>query len=116
MNIAGEPKFLHYLLKETGNRVIAHCLDYDLVAVANDQAEAVRRLNFIVRSHIEVSKERGLWMPLQHRAPDRYWDEIASIKPDNLRILNLEIKKKPEAEAVRIGVLAASERQPQYAI
>jgi len=73
--VAG-PKLLHYLLRSDGDKTVAHCLDYDLVAVAPEQAEAMRRLNLVVRAHMEASRQKRLMAPLQHRAPDRYWSEF----------------------------------------
>jgi hypothetical protein len=100
-----EPKFLHYLVR-TGDYTVAHCLDYDLVAVADNQDEAIRRLNLVVRSHIEVARKKDMLTALQHRAPDQYWQELASAR-QGLEILNLEVQSEPSA-TVTLGVLAAS--------
>lgn len=64
---------LHYLITQSGNRTIAHCLDYDLVAAADTPHEAVRRLTFVVTAHVGTANKQGLCLALEHRAPESYW-------------------------------------------
>jgi hypothetical protein len=85
------PKFLHYMISHHANKVIAHCLDYDIVAAADDQTEAIERLNFIVRSHVETAKRYRNEVALEHKAPKSFWDCFEQMNGNE--ILTLEIKE-----------------------
>jgi hypothetical protein len=54
-------KVLNYLFSiNSRNKTIAHCLNFDIVATADDMEEAERRLDLLVRFHIEsFIKSRG---------------------------------------------------------
>ncbi|MFN7920268.1 MAG: hypothetical protein U0Q16_09235 [Bryobacteraceae bacterium] len=76
---------LHYLVYGSGSRTIAHCLDFDLVASAESTAEAVRRLGFLVKSHVAVAVRDGNAVSLQHRAPEQYWERFRQLKEAGLQ-------------------------------
>jgi hypothetical protein len=68
---------LHYLFTNKGGRMIAHCLDLDLVAVGKDLETAQRRLDAIVRAQIETAYSTDNMALLFFRAPfDKYWKKI----------------------------------------
>jgi len=112
-----EPKFLHYLVDESEGAVVAHCLDYDLVVAADTQKEAIRRLHFLVRCHVETSRKKCTPSALYHRAPDEYWEKFSSIQQQNLQMLKMQISgDRSEEQDFQVGVLAASSSPASYAI
>jgi hypothetical protein len=64
---------LHYLFTQKQDRCVAHCLDLDLVAVAQDRATAEYRLNAIVRAQISGAYSIGNYGLLFFHAPTEYW-------------------------------------------
>jgi 2-polyprenyl-6-methoxyphenol hydroxylase-like FAD-dependent oxidoreductase len=102
-----EPKFLHYLLSESGGQITAHCLDYDLVVSADGREEAIRRLHLLVRVHVETSRATNVPRALRHQAPDEYWARFADTLKENLEILKLEIFND-QTKGRPIGAIAAS--------
>ena len=83
---------LHYLVAEKSNYGVAHCLDLDLVATAEEGIEeAIRRLDILVR----VRFFTGAFLK---EAPGEFWDRFQSGIPyAGQRHLNLS---HPEIEVV----------------
>jgi hypothetical protein len=110
------PRFLHYMISHQKNKVIAHCLDYDIVAAADDQEEAIQRLNFIVRSHVETAHRYKNESALQHKAPQEFWDCFE--KTNCNQILNLEIGESAIEARFDEGLTAARlvHCEPAYAV
>ena len=68
---------LHYLFILKGsNRVVAHCLDLDIVTAASDIAEAERRLDLLVTTQIEEALSIGNYAALNTAAPGAYWNRF----------------------------------------
>ncbi len=65
---------LHYFFSlNRRGRWIAHCLNFDIVTAADDLDEAGRRLDVLVKTHIEsVLKSNGR-CTLSERAPKDFW-------------------------------------------
>jgi hypothetical protein len=84
---------LHYLFTEKSDRMVAHCLDLDLVAVGKDQAEAEHRLNAIVRAQIAGAYSVGNYRLLFFHAPVEFW--TAMNQGDDLPKCSLKIETTP---------------------
>jgi hypothetical protein len=65
-------KPLHILISQSGNKMIGHCLDYDLVTSADTHHEALRRVVFISGAHVK----HGSSAAMKHRAPEQYWKKF----------------------------------------
>jgi hypothetical protein len=102
------PRVLHYIVRPSGGRFVAHCLDYDLVVVGDSQDAALERLNFVVRTHVEVCAKKGTPNPLLHQAPNQYWDQFNRGKKvdSQLEISGLRNLDR-EDEKIHVGILAA---------
>jgi hypothetical protein len=68
---------LHYLytIKPHG-RVVAHCLDLDIVTAADDVDEAEKRLDYLVTIQIEDYLNAGNYAALMTTAPKLYFDRF----------------------------------------
>lgn len=76
------PTPLHYLVTPSGNRIIGHCLDFDLVVSADSYHEALRRLTFIVGSHVRTAEKRKAVETLKHKAPEMYWKKFEHLRSE----------------------------------
>lgn len=68
---------LHYLFSHKESKIIAHCLDLDLVTSGEDIKQAEERLNTIVLCQIGLCYASGNFSQLQFKAPKEYWDKVA---------------------------------------
>ena len=76
---------LHYLLHHTGEYGVAHCLDFDLVATADEGIEeAIRRLDVLVRCHFKFPMEGE-----SAKSPHEFWDRFNSDRPVGEKLLDL---------------------------
>lgn len=65
---------LHYLFRTRAEgRVVAHCLDLDLVVSAPNRSEAEKRLDAVVVFYVESAYLAGNWDALNTAAPESYW-------------------------------------------
>lgn len=68
---------LHYMFTtKSHGRVVAHCLDLDIVTAANDIQEAEKRLDLLTALHIEEALSTGNYAALSTAAPSRYWNDF----------------------------------------
>jgi len=69
-------RLLHYFFSVNARgKTIARCLNFDIVASADDMTEAELRLDALVRFHIEsFLKSNGL-TGLNNQAPKKFWAE-----------------------------------------
>lgn len=71
------PNLLHCLFTAKQNgRVIAHCLDFDLVAGAPSSDEAEARLEALIKAFVEGTIHDANFMALSHKAPTSFWEEF----------------------------------------
>jgi hypothetical protein len=82
---------LHYLLSESDNVHVAHCLELDLVATGQTCESAAEKLDRLVKSHIELALATQQLANLATRAPQSFWDEFAdgtqiALEPRTIRI------------------------------
>jgi len=74
-NFVPKLRELHYLFTlKANNRVVAHCLDLDIVTAANDITEAEARLDHLVTVHVEDALGVGNYTALNCAAPADYWN------------------------------------------
>jgi hypothetical protein len=77
-------KVLNYLFsnsKSNNRRIVAHCLNFDLVAAADDIKEAERRLDLIVRYHVASYISTNGASGINESAPSEFWAQYT----DSLR-------------------------------
>ena len=68
-------KVLHYLFSlNKRNRFVAHCLNFDIVATAENMEEAERRLDTLVRFHIESFLNTNGLSGLSGPAPKEFFN------------------------------------------
>jgi hypothetical protein len=85
---------LHYLFSHAErNKVVAHCLDLDLVASGDDVRTAEERLNTLVRVQIGSCYSCGNFGQLRFKAPPEYWEAQNDAK--ELPRAHLEIEVPP---------------------
>jgi hypothetical protein len=72
-------KVLHYLFSVNARKkIIAHCLNFDFVTSGDTLEEAERRLDTLVKFHIETFiKSNGL-SGLGASAPKKFWAEYVA--------------------------------------
>ena len=112
-------RVLHYLYSESHGRVVAHCLDLDIVATANKQAEALRRLNTLVKAHVELSLNKGNYAGLMTPAPPAYWTRFMNGAHTGTEVLTLEVRvpqvvPTPEPQSV-LGIIATHAAEQRLA-
>ncbi len=107
---------LHYLyLTKVTGRVVAHCLDLDIVTAANHIDEAEKRLNALVTVQIEDALGTGNYAALNTPAPRIYWTiftetfRSGKVRKSNNPVLSFKIPAivPMEQERSSLGVLAA---------
>ena len=95
---------LHYLFTKKGDRVAAHCLDLDLVAVGKDVVTAERRLNTLVKVQFAQASNAGNMAFAYFPAPPKLWAQLKRAVP--LPPAILEIETPPMVLQVEQAVLA----------
>lgn len=108
---------LHYMFSmNKRNKMIAHCLNFDLVTSADSMGEAERRLDTLVRQHIESFIRSNGATGLSGPAPKNFWSAYADVlrkggglPPTTLRINVPEIvpMEKPYGELEVVAAKAA---------
>ena len=69
---------LHYLYTiKVDGRVIAHCLNFDLVTAAPNIDEAEKRLDTLVSLYVERAAQTGNYSALNTAAPERFWEQFS---------------------------------------
>jgi len=63
--------------RDTG-KVTMHALDFDLVCVADDEAEANRKIRLAIKNYIEFGLTNDWSEDILFPAPDEYWQQIAN--------------------------------------
>ncbi len=81
---------LSYLFSREGSRVIAHCLNLDLVASGTDINSAEQSLNALVEILLLNAIQSGNFANLEFRAPDEYWDRLPQAAPMKSGLLKLD--------------------------
>ncbi len=106
---------VHYLLSERSGEHVAHCLDLDLLSVGESREVAVKKLDNLVKSHIEFALGSGRLVNLATKAPQRYWNEFmdgeqVELDPKTIRIeIPSTVQVVPLSES-EVGILARTHR------
>ena len=74
------PKSLTWLYIKSPGRVVAHNLDFDLVAVGKNMAEAKSRLALCTKAYVEFGLSQGLQEFIVRPAPEDLWDKVLDSK------------------------------------
>jgi len=96
---------LHYLFAPKSDRVVAHCLDLDLVVEGKDEATAEQRLNAVVRAAFAHAAGAGNLALASFPAPAHFWGELKRAKP--LPPATLVIETPPMVLQVEQAVISA---------
>jgi hypothetical protein len=84
---------LNYLFSHEGNKIVAHCLDLDIVTSGKDAQEAEDNLNALVLFQIRSCYLAGNWAQLKFKAPFQYWQALEGAK--RLDTVHLEVEVPP---------------------
>lgn len=104
-------RVVHYLLSEKDGKHVAHCLDLDVVSTGESQKIAVRKLDDLVKAHIELALATGRLENLATKAPSSYWRQFIDGEPIEMQPNTIHIRI-PEAvqvvplESSEVGILA----------
>jgi hypothetical protein len=71
--------FLSYTRGKDG-KVVAHSLDFDLVAVDDDEEKAFKRLRLAVKTYIEYGLSNNWTEDIVFPAPREYWENFMKAK------------------------------------
>jgi hypothetical protein len=83
---------LHYLFTHTHEeKVVAHCLDLDLVVSGTDIDKAEERLNAVVLAQISSCFTAGNFAQLRFKAPNSYWEALSEAKDLSKKHLEVEV-------------------------
>lgn len=94
---------LHYLFTHCGGKIVAHCLDLDLVVSGDDLEHAEDRLNAVVLAQIGLCFSSGNFGQLRFKAPAEYWQALSDAK--ELERTHLEIEVPPIVLPVKRSVV-----------
>ena len=61
-------------------KVVAHSLDFDLVCVADNEAEAFRKLRMAVKTYVEYGLSNNWADDIHFPAPTEFWDKFQASK------------------------------------
>jgi len=70
---------LHVIEYKDGDRFIAHCLEFDLVAQGSTSEEARDNLADLTFSYLHFGMEKDIEQFSYHPAPKVYWDKFKQI-------------------------------------
>lgn len=84
---------LHYLFSHSAGKVVAHCLDVDLVTSGENIGHAEERLNAVVLAQIGTCFTSGNFTQLRFKAPVEYWQALSVAK--ELGRVHLEVEVPP---------------------
>lgn len=112
-------RVLNYLYSvNKRRRVVAHCLNFDLVATANDVKEAERRLDLLVRYHVASYMSTNGASGINRQAPSEFWAQYTealregrTMPPSTLHITLPEMSpiKMQNGEMEVVGAQLAEE-------
>ena len=104
-------RVLHYLESFAHEEYVRHCLDLDLVASGPDAETAERRLDAVVRAHVEQAIGSGNYALLNTPAPMEYWDRFLKGAKLPSREIEFRFNHLPiEFPATKIGILPAADQ------
>jgi len=101
--------FVSYRRSKDG-KTVAHSLDFDLVAVADDENKALDKLRLSVKTYIEYGLSNNWLEDILCPAPQKYWEcfdkatEIKQLDPigimdDRMRVIRATIAEHENSTA-----------------
>jgi hypothetical protein len=93
-------------------RVIAHCLNFDLVTAAPNIDEAENRLDAIVSLYVERAVQSGNYSALNTAAPERFWEQFSEC----LRAGRVRQSKRPTLQIRMPDVLPMEQSHSTIAV
>lgn len=106
-------RVVHYLLSERDGKHVAHCLAFDLVCVGSSVNDASRKLDNLVKAHIEYSLDSRRQVNLTTQAPTPYWRQFFAGRNIELTPRTIHISIPEAAQAIpldsaeaELGILA----------
>lgn len=69
------PMMLTFLESENGDHVV-HSLDFDIVAVAENESDAWSKLRLAVKTYVDFGLSSGWKDHIVSPAPQEFWDKI----------------------------------------
>lgn len=91
------PLTVNILLITKPHGVVAHNLDFDLVAEGKTRPEAERRICECTKAHVEYALENGVGALIYQPAPPELWDLVLNARISG-RVLTINLDKEQEAE------------------
>ena len=79
VKVREEVFILFYQSAEDKKRIVAHCLDYDLIGTGDDLMGAFEELEDVIQVQFKAwasLRNRGKNARMPKRAPKRYWDAL----------------------------------------
>lgn len=70
------PTTVSFLISKDRDKIVAHALDFDLVAVADTEEEAKRKIRLAVKTYVEYGLSNNWADEIIFPAPDEYWDKL----------------------------------------
>jgi len=95
---------LHYLFSHADGKVVAHCLDLDLVTSGQNLEQAEARLNGVVLEQIASCYTSGNFAQLWFKAPNEYWTALSDAT--ELKRAHLEVEIPPVVLPVQRSVVS----------
>jgi hypothetical protein len=74
------PATLTFIFSKDGEKTVAHALDFDLVAVADTDEEATRKIRLAVKTYVEYGLSNNWVDEIIFPAPDEFWEKLRSAK------------------------------------
>ena len=105
---------LHYLFSHSDGKIVAHCLDLDLVTSSDSIEKAEERLNAVVLAQIQGCFTSGNFGQLRFKAPTEYWDTLPTAK--QLEHAQLEVEVPPVVLPVKRGVVTLAVYRSEMAM
>jgi hypothetical protein len=95
---------LHYLFSHSEGKIVAHCLDLDVVTSGVNLEEAENRLNAVVLAQIGTCYVAGNFSQLRFKAPGEYWNALSDAR--ELERAHLEVEVPPVVLPIKRSVVA----------
>ncbi len=89
--------FLIYPCEENPRRFVAHCLEFDIVAIGDTKPKAILLLKELIDELLEAATEDGTLDKVFRPAPPEYWQKLAHARPykPTVRVEEHHIKSPP---------------------
>lgn len=70
------PMMTYFLITKHHDRVVAHALDFDLVAVGPNEEHALIKLRRAIKAHVEFGIQNDLDKDILFKAPNEFWKDV----------------------------------------